>query len=72
MTRTRTLDEFPTVGIGWCHVPDVVEEHPNCDVADCGETPEFEIYFHPDPNHVWYYMCLTHKNHFAKREVVTA
>ena len=64
----RKLNEFPPVGIGWCHAPETIDNYPECDVAECEEIPEYEIYFVPDPDPYWYYMCLTHKDYFAIRE----
>ena len=67
MSKQRKLDEFLSVGIGWCHAPETFEQHPCCDVIDCTETPEFEVYFVPDSDSFWYYMCRTHKDYFAAR-----
>lgn len=69
MSRRRRLDEFPSLGIGWCFAPETVEQHPLCDVIACTETPEYEVYFVPDPNSYWYYMCCTHKDYFVTKEL---
>ena len=63
----RTLDEYPKASIGWCHAPETVENYPECDVAGCEGTPEFEIYFDDDEDYYWYYMCKTCKDYFARR-----
>ena len=64
----RKLDEFPKTPIGWCHAVETVKNYPNCDVAGCVFTPEFEIYFTDDPDYYWYYMCEEHKDYFAGRK----
>ena len=64
----RKLDEFPATSIGWCRAPETVANYPTCDVDGCTQTPEFEIYFWHDPDFYWYYMCLTHKDYFARRK----
>jgi len=67
MTKQRPLDEFPLDRVGWSHAPETIEHCPRCDVADCEETPEFEVYFVQGES-VWYFMCLTHKDYFAARK----